>query len=195
MRLVIALGGIIVLILVGYAAPGAPMAAVPTAGVSPTRALPLRTPPIMWRGGDAARPVPAPVGTVLPIEPSGLIEPAPGWHVRGQARRVFLTPPRRHPTFQVEVSALEREVARPTGGPNLIWHVGAGRCQAGATGSAIVWDQIFYRLTPPATSPGRQAFTVPITTEWADIWRGAPLVLAAYVNGGGPFVACANLPS
>jgi hypothetical protein len=134
-------------------------------------------------------------GIAPPAAPIAQISPATGWHVRGRVQ-VLPTPPEGSPAFEIEVTAPVPELARPDGGPNLIWHIGVGRCEANDQGIIVAWDDIFYRLTPPVNSPGRQVFTMPLIPGWATFeWQGRPLLLAAYVNGGGPLVACANLPS
>jgi hypothetical protein len=134
--------------------------------------------------------------STLPVTAIGAIHPVAGWHVRGHVR-AQPRPPGASPGFQVEVQAPPPELARPDGGPNLIWHIGAGRCDPRASGPVVVWDRIFYLLTPPASGPGRQAFVMPLVPAWAEgefEWRNRPLILAAYINGGGPLVACAALP-
>lgn len=126
-------------------------------------------------------------GTVLPLHP------AADWHVRGSIRQ--LTTAGGEQVAQVDITAPTAELTRQDGGPNLLWHLGAGRCETTDRGAKAVFVTIFYKHTPPVTDPDRLTFTMlPIPSSHAH-WRGSPLVLAAYVNGGGPFVACANLPA
>lgn len=127
-------------------------------------------------------------GAALPLHP------AAGWHMRGIVRQLPATIDKRG--VQVDVTAPAAELSRPDGGPNLLWHLGVGRCETTDRDAKAVFETIFYKHTPPVTGPGRLTFTMlPIPSPWDAQWRGSPLVLAAYVNGGGPFVACVNLPS
>lgn len=120
------------------------------------------------------------------------IHPAAGWRVQGEARRMATASGQRF--VQVDVTGPAAELSRPNGGRNLLWHLGVGQCETTDQGARAVFDTIFYKHTPPVTGPGRQTFTMLPIPDSKSHWRGSPLVLAAYVNGGGPFVACANLP-
>ena len=120
-----------------------------------------------------------------------VIAPLPDWHVTGQARLV----PNASGDFSlfVEVTAPDAELYRENGGPRLLWFVYQGSCDAlqlppGQRGAQAT---VLYKENPGVDRPGHQRFTFIIERQWAT----KPLALAAFGEGGGPLIACGDLPA
>jgi hypothetical protein len=128
---------------------------------------------------QARQPSPE-TGTTAPIVP------APAWQVRGEARVWRLASG--DFVLRVTVTGPAEQLARPNGDTNLIWFLSAGACNELTN---VPGPSVLYRETSPVTSTGQQSFVLGILQQW----RGQPLAVSAFVNGGGPFVACADLPA
>ncbi len=148
-------------------------------------------------GGGGATPLACadlPVDAVRPLPDTSLmtaaVRPAEGWEVRGQ---VAVWPTQGGDAFlRAEITGPPNELERNGNHINLIWHVVSGDCAAwrDASGRQQNAGQVLYRDTPPVKSSGQQTFVLGLRQDWLK----QPLALAAFVNGGGPFVACADLP-
>jgi hypothetical protein len=127
-----------------------------------------------------ARPPLPGTGTAAPIAP------AAGWQVRGEAQVWPLASG--DFVLRVTVTGPVEQLTRPNGGTNLIWFLSAGKC---SEITKVPGPPVLYRETSPVTSAGQQSFVLGILRQW----RNQPLAVSAFVNGGGPFVACADLPA
>lgn len=117
---------------------------------------------------EARRPLPAPVRRAA-------IRPAQWLDVSGEAS-VAATP---SGDRLLSVTARGAELSRRGGEPNALWHLVEGSCEQ--------TRRVLFRGTFPLQAPDRQMFTLMLPrTE-------RPAALAAFVNGGGPLLACADL--
>lgn len=146
--------------------------------------------------------------------------PAPGWAVAGS---VTVTRDAAG-GLQLQVSAVgpPEQLARPDprpNYPNLIWHVITGDCATWRTESSPRTTprqfQVLYRFSAELTAPGHETFRLkllpasqpvdvphlgsqpdgPYLVELLPSQIQQPLALAAFVNGGGSLVTCADIPT
>lgn len=132
-----------------------------------------------------------PVAAARSLQPSAdsqvlttRIQPLPGWTVSAQAQG--WTTPNGAVLLRVEVSG-------PASESDLIWHIVEGTCQAWSEASAQqrTAGRVFYRDTPLTGGADHYTFSMVIAREWL----AYPLAVSAFVNGGGPMVACGEIPN
>ncbi len=116
--------------------------------------------------------------------------PAPYWKVTGTVK-VW---PTSGGDFLLTVDATSAESDLTFRPAIPLWHVATGTCssaaqQNGSQGVAKI-AQVLTRFNYPVDAPGRQSFSLVLPANWS----GHPLVLAAFVQGGGPLVGCATIP-
>jgi len=109
------------------------------------------------------------------------VQPMPEFQVGGLVK-VWATPSGDF-LLRAEVEGSPAELTRAAGGPNLIWAVNRGDCAHLRT--------LLFRFIPLAQTPTRQTFSLVVPR----VATGLPLSLQASVNGRGPLVACADLPT
>jgi hypothetical protein len=113
--------------------------------------------------------------------------PAASWKVTG-ALKVW---PTSGGDFLLTIDATSAE-SDSTFRPALpLWHVATGSCsqQSGSQTVANI-GQVLARFNYPVNAPGRQSFSLVLPANWS----GQPLILAAFVQGGGPLIGCATIP-
>lgn len=121
--------------------------------------------------------------------PAGAIAPLPGLHISGAAQ-LAPTASGDHALF-VSITGPVEEINRGYSGPRLLWHLIQGSCEAIQRPPGTRDVTVLYRVNPGGATPGRQDFTINVKREWAT----QPLAIAAYGEGGGPLIACGDLPA
>jgi hypothetical protein len=116
--------------------------------------------------------------------------PAPSWKVTGTLK-VW---PTSGGDFLLTVDATSAESDLTFRPAIPLWHVATGTCSSPVqqNGSQAVAKivQVFARFNYSVDAPGRQSFSLVLPANWS----GQPLILAAFVQGGGPLVGCATIP-
>ncbi len=122
----------------------------------------------------------------------GSIQPVAGWHIGGTVTASLTDAG----TLAIiaHVQAPEAELVRPGGEANLLWNLVNASCAQVITATAGPVSrlpfQVLALMLPVPDGPGRQTvqFLVPRPST------GETLAVAAVVNGGGPLLACGEVP-
>ena len=125
-------------------------------------------------------PLPSPPAlAVIADAPSSPVRPAEGFDLSGRATVTALA--HGDVLLRVEVTGSVEELGEAI----PLWHIIEGTCARWREASAVR-----YRFNPPVDAPGRQSFSFVIAQQHVT----SPLLLAAFRQGGGPLLACADLP-
>lgn len=118
----------------------------------------------------------------------------PGWHVSGSIEATVTAGG--ETLIVVNVAAPANELVRDLGQDNLLWQLETGTCNVVVAASAPPVHRLPYRVlalggrverTAPDGELVRFQIDAPAAVE--------PLSLAAFVDGGGPMVACGDVPA
>jgi hypothetical protein len=125
-------------------------------------------------------------GAATPDPAVAALRPAPGFGLSGRVAVEAL--PNGDALLWIEARGPVEELGEEI----PLWHIGQGTCDAWGRASVErpSAGEVLYRFNPPVQSPGRQSFDFVVAATHAT----PPLVLAAFEQGGGPMMACADLP-
>jgi hypothetical protein len=121
------------------------------------------------------------------------LDPAPDWEQRIPGGKVSGTvkvwpTPGGDYLLSIDSASTDSDVIFRPAIP--LWHVATGTCRQWQRGGTLTDVKVLARVNYPIETPGRQSFSLILPANWS----GEPLVLIPFVQGGGPMVACAQIP-
>ncbi|MGI8687105.1 MAG: hypothetical protein ACR2M3_00860, partial [Thermomicrobiales bacterium] len=160
--------------------PQTAIAAPATASAASLVSTPTITPEVPLPTPTSVRPTPA-----TPPSERAVIQPIQGWHVGGQV--AIWTMPNGDLFLNAAIAGPPDELLRATGGPNLMWSVTGGACADETSPLRPRFPPtVLLRFHAQQDEPGHQTISTVIPPT--------ATTLLAFVNGGGPLIACVNLP-